>query len=235
MRFVASSVLLAACAHLALASPIKTQDGLSAGVDNSVKGSGNVIDGSGNIIDRSIKGSGNVIDGSGNIIDRSVKGSGNVIDGSGNIIDRSIKDIEHAPNQLEARGSIFDIIFCYGGGQPWIQDATVNMDGYWNLAVAGRGGVAPWVTAPLNDDDLRYRAYTNRQGGVAFANFEFEVHPLAHFPPGGSVGWAITSNRSGTITCVARGAITDTARRAVINFVLDATASYTLTIQDSYE
>ena len=217
MRFVASSVLLAACAHLALASPIKTEDGLSAGVDNSVKGSGNVLDGSGNIIDRS------------------VKGSGNVIDGSGNIIDRSIKDIEHAPNQLEARGSIFDIIFCYGGGQPWIQDATVNMDGYWNLAVAGRGGVAPWVTAPLNDDDLRYRAYTNRQGGVAFANFEFEVHPLAHFPPGGSVGWGITSNRSGTITCVARGTITDTARRAVISFVLDATASYTLTIQDSYE
>ena len=199
MRFIASSVLLAACAHLALASPIKTEDGLSAGVDNPAEESGNIID------------------------------------GSGNIIDRSIKDIEHAPNQLEARGSIFDLVFCFRGLPPLTLENTVNMDQYWNLAVAGRGGVANWVTAPGNDDDLQYRAYTNRVGGVAHANLEIQVNPLAHFPTGATVRWSVTENRSGTRTCVASGTLTNNAASARVNFVLDSTASYTLTIQDAYE
>lgn len=109
MRFIASSVLLAACANLALASPIKTEAGLSNGVDNPAEE-------------------------------------------SGDIIDASTKDIEHAPKQLEARGSIFDL--CFRGLQPLVLENTINMDGCWNLALASRGDIGGWVTAPGNDDDI---------------------------------------------------------------------------------
>lgn len=142
-------------------------------------------------------------------------------------------DTAKTTKKLEARGSIFD--FCFSGLPPLNLENSIDMDQYWNLAVAGGGIGGNWVAAPGNDGDLEYNAYTDRDGGIAYAHFNFRINALAYFPSGQTVRWTVTENRSGTTTCVASGLISATDRSNTASWALDSTASYSLTIQDAHE
>jgi hypothetical protein len=210
MHFTTSTTLLAAFACLTLASPIQKEDGSHTNIGDPFKDItyDPVVPAKGNIKDDPIK------------------------DISDNLI--PIQDeTANATKQLEARGSIFDL--CFRGLPPLNLENSIVMDGYWNLAVAGGGLGGNWVTAPGNDDDLEYNAYTDRSAGIAYAHFNFRVRAAAYFPARQSVRWTVTEIRSGTRTCVASGTITAANDSESASWPLDSTASYSLTIQDAYE
>ena len=210
MHFITSTTLLAASAFLTLASPIQKKAGVSAFIDDPFKDIAYNPD----------------VPAKGDIKDDPIK------DITDNLI--PIQDeTANATKQLEARDCIFDLYF--RGIPPFVLENTVVMDGCWNLAVAGGGLCGNWVTAPGNDDDLEYNAYTDRSAGIAYAHFNFRVRAAAYFPARQSVRWTVTEIRSGTRTCVASGTITAANDSEGASWPLDSTASYSLTIQDAYE
>jgi len=145
----------------------------------------------------------------------------------------STRDAEDSNQHLEARASIFD--YCFRGLPALVTQHTISMDRYWNLAVIGRGTAGGFVSAPGNDDDLEYHAYTLRESGIAYAHLHFRVRPIAFFPARQSVRWSVTELRSGTRTCVASGTITASSDDQNARWTLDSTASYEFTIQDAYD